>query len=178
MKRTQIASATNAQTAAAAPATRSMVRGRANRVATRAPAHKPTYDANQARTGVSSQPTTTSRWASHRGTSPSALALPGQGDDGERRDRDRERAAGGDRERDAEREQPRHHGADHGRDHDGHGPAGERRLAPPGAGGGRDDPAHPREEGPEHPPDGQVPPGAPAPDRVPRPGVGDRKSVV
>src|SRR4029077_6166774 len=135
MNRTQIARATNAQTAAAAPATTSMVRGRANRVATRAPAHRPTYDANQAITGVSSQPTTTSRWASHRGTSPSALALPGQGDDGERRDRDRERAAGGDRERDAEREQPRRHGADHGRDDDRQWPAGGRRLGPPRGGG-------------------------------------------
>jgi len=61
MKRTQMKSAVNPHSVATAPATISMVTGRVNPVATSAPAHRPMYDADHARTGVSSHPTTTSR---------------------------------------------------------------------------------------------------------------------
>jgi len=61
MKRTQLNSAVNPQSVATAAATVSMVRGLAKPVATSAPAHRPTYDADQARTGVSSHPTTINR---------------------------------------------------------------------------------------------------------------------
>src|SRR6266487_3601932 len=57
----QMKSAVNPHSVATAPATTSMVTGRVNPVATSAPAHKPMYDADHARTGVSSHPTTTSR---------------------------------------------------------------------------------------------------------------------
>src|SRR2546429_101679 len=54
MKRTQMKSAVNPHSVATAPATISMVTGRVNPVATSAPAHSPMYDADHARTGVSS----------------------------------------------------------------------------------------------------------------------------
>jgi len=54
-------SAVNPQSVATAAATTSMVTGRVKRAATSAPAHSPTYDADHARTGVRSHPTTTSR---------------------------------------------------------------------------------------------------------------------
>jgi hypothetical protein len=61
MKRTQRNRAVNPESVATAAATTSMVTGRVKRAATRAPAHSPTYDADHARTGVRSHPTTTSR---------------------------------------------------------------------------------------------------------------------
>jgi len=61
MKRTQMKSAVKPHTAAAAAAMASMMTGRAKPVATIAPAHSPTYDADHARTGVMSHPTTTNR---------------------------------------------------------------------------------------------------------------------
>ncbi len=61
MKRTQRNSAVNPESVATAAATTSMVIGRVKLVATSAPAHSPAYDADHARTGVSSHPTTTSR---------------------------------------------------------------------------------------------------------------------
>src|SRR5436309_3763008 len=98
---------------------------------------------------------------------PRALALTGQREDGERRDHDREGAArcDGELHGDAgEAHDQRHH--DGRRDSRQHA-AGEDRLAA----GRSHDPAHPGDERAQHPPHGQVPPGASATDRVPRPGI-------
>jgi hypothetical protein len=61
MKRTQRNRAVKPESVATAAATTNMVTGRVNLAATSAPAHSPTYDADHARTGVRSHPTTTSR---------------------------------------------------------------------------------------------------------------------
>jgi hypothetical protein len=61
MNRTQMKRAVKPHSVAAAAATTSIVTGRVKPVATSAPAHNPTYDADHASTGVSSHPRTTSK---------------------------------------------------------------------------------------------------------------------
>src|SRR5213083_341318 len=173
MKRTHMASAANPKMAAPSAATPSMTRGRDNRAATTAPSHRPAYDAPHANTGVKSHPSTTSRWASQRGTAvPSsfALALPGERDDGEQRDHDGERESGRERQRPGHASEPGDRDDEQRPDDRGQRPPRERRLGARRL-PCRDDATRPGEERAQHPPDRQIPPRAPAADRVPRPGV-------
>src|SRR2546430_5365885 len=76
MNRTHIASAANPKSAAPSPATANMVSGAVKRVPTRAPTHKPAYEAPHASNGVTSQPRTMRRCANQRGTAPLLPAVP------------------------------------------------------------------------------------------------------
>src|SRR5207249_2230682 len=129
MNRTHIASAANPNSAAPSPATANMVSGAVKRVPTRAPTHKPAYEAPHASSGVTSQPRTMRRCANQRGTAPPAprppsLPLAGECDDGERRQRDSEAGAGLGRKDEPEVEpgDPRHgHQNDRADQHRRHG---------------------------------------------------------
>src|SRR6266853_163566 len=96
-----------------------------------------------------------------------ALALAGQGDEGERRECEREGGTHDDREGDGDAGEPHDGRHDDGSGDRREGATCERCLA---ARRGHN-PTHPRQERPQHPPDGEVPPGAAAADGVPRPGI-------